>query len=202
MGRIQPKKMLNNETKINKSKLAIKTRKQLRKEKRVQKKINKAEYYQKKKTKNQPEKSVEKSNQSSTINHDKSIKKKEKGEEKDVKDVLSIKAEKRKIKDMKQEKQKTENAKKERIQQLKQVNLEENKMIKQLEKRLKLNKRKSKSIPKSFVSDGLDCMFQNFYNFKYRAFIYFIFKKYVFTYRFLSCFHKVIRIEIIIFIYV
>jgi len=194
MGRIQRKKTLNNETRTNKTKLAVKTRKQLRKEKRVQKKINKAEYYQKKKTKNQPEKSFEKSNQSSAINHDKSIRKKEKEEGKDVKDVLSIKAEKRKIKDMKQEKEKTENAKRQRIQQLKQFNLEENKMIKQLEKRLKLNKRKSKSIPKSFVSDGLDCMLQNFYNFKYCVFIYFIFKKYVSAYKFFLCFHKLIQI--------
>ncbi|KAG7197752.1 hypothetical protein KM043_001576 [Ampulex compressa] len=39
---------------------------------------------------------------------------------------------------------------------LKEANLKEDKIIGQLEKRLKLNKRKNKTIPKSFVSDGLD----------------------------------------------
>lgn len=53
-------------------------------------------------------------------------------------------------------------AKKQKMEQLKQTNQEEDKMIKQLEKRLKLDKRKSKSTPKSFVSDGLDCILYNF----------------------------------------
>ena len=34
----------------------------------------------------------------------------------------------------------------------------EDRVIKRLEKQLKLNKRKSKSVPKSFASDGLDCI--------------------------------------------
>lgn len=58
-------------------------------------------------------------------------------------------------------------AKKQRMEQLKRANLEEDKMIKQLEKRLKLNKRKNTSIPKSFTSDGLDCIL---YNYNYLTF--------------------------------
>lgn len=52
------------------------------------------------------------------------------------------------------------------MKQLKWANAEEDKMIKQLEKRLKLNKRKSKFVPKSFVEDGLDCILYNFVIFK------------------------------------
>lgn len=35
---------------------------------------------------------------------------------------------------------------------------QEDRNIKQMEKLLKLNKRKSKSMPKSFLDDGLDCI--------------------------------------------
>lgn len=48
--------------------------------------------------------------------------------------------------------------KKHRKKQLLDANLEEDRNIKQLEKQLKLNKRKSKSIPVSFSRDGLDCI--------------------------------------------
>ncbi|EZA48843.1 Nucleolar MIF4G domain-containing protein [Ooceraea biroi] len=151
MGRMQRKGVLNNKRKLNKTKPAEKTRKQLRKEKRVQKKLNKAAYYEKKKSTNQPEKSFKKSEQSA-IGNDKSIK----GGKIDVKDELSTKAEKRKIKDIEnKEKRAEKNVKKQRVQQLQQANKEEDKMIKQLEKRLKLNKRKSKSIPQSFVADDI-----------------------------------------------
>ncbi|EFN89915.1 nucleolar MIF4G domain-containing protein 1 homolog [Harpegnathos saltator] len=54
------------------------------------------------------------------------------------------------------ERKKNKKIKKRKIEQLIQANVKEDKMIKQLEKRLKLNKRKSKSVPKSFVADGLD----------------------------------------------
>lgn len=47
---------------------------------------------------------------------------------------------------------------KQRLEQLTKANLVEDKAIKRLEKQLKLNKRKSKTLPKSFSSDGLDCM--------------------------------------------
>lgn len=148
MGRIQRKGTLD-KSKI-KVKSIQKTRKQLRKEKRQQKRINKAEYYQKKKLKNQLGKSLEISR-----TDDKSLKLKEKDDE-----MLSMKTQRQKPKDMKKEKMQ-KNAKKQRMVQLQRANLEENKTIKHLEKQLKLNKRKSKSIPKSFISDGLDCILDN-----------------------------------------
>lgn len=43
------------------------------------------------------------------------------------------------------------------MKQLRDANIDEDRTIKQLEKRLKLAKRKSKSLPKTFVADGLDC---------------------------------------------
>ena len=39
---------------------------------------------------------------------------------------------------------------------------EDDHMIKQMEKNLKLNKRKSKNLPQSFVNDGLDCILFHF----------------------------------------
>ncbi|EFN71840.1 Nucleolar MIF4G domain-containing protein 1 [Camponotus floridanus] len=112
-----------------KTKPAEKTRKILRKEKRQQKKLNRAAFYQKK-NKNQEQSNIEQ--------------------------TPSTKAQKRRRpKAMKEEKIEVK-AKKQKMEQLKQANQEEDKMIKQLEKRLKLNKRNSKSTPKSFVSDGLD----------------------------------------------
>lgn len=47
---------------------------------------------------------------------------------------------------------------KQRSKQLIEANLEEDRNIKRLEKQLKLNKRKTKSIPKTFASEGLDCI--------------------------------------------
>lgn len=56
---------------------------------------------------------------------------------------------------------------KQRSKQLMEANIAEDKTIKQLEKQLKLNKRKSKSVPKSFSVDGLDCiLFFLFINFE------------------------------------
>lgn len=118
-----------------KIKPAEKTRKMLRKEKRQQKKINRTMYYQKK-NKNQGKN--------------------------DITETPPTKPQKRqKPKHSKEEKMETI-VNKQRIKQLKRANVEEDKMIKQLEKRLKLNKRKSKSTPQSFVSDGLDCILYDF----------------------------------------
>ncbi|KAG5320029.1 NOM1 protein, partial [Acromyrmex heyeri] len=142
MGRIQHRGVLN--TKSNKSKSIQKTRKQLRKEKRQQKKISRAMFYQKKKSKNQSEQILE----ISRIDNDKFMKIKEKN---NTEQVLSTQK-RQKPKEERMEK----NVKKQKITQLKQANLDEDKAIKQLEKQLKLNKRKSKSVPKSFISDGLD----------------------------------------------
>lgn len=52
--------------------------------------------------------------------------------------------------------------KKMRKKVLKDANKEEDREIKKLEKQLKLNKRKSKSIPKSFADEGLDCILLTF----------------------------------------
>lgn len=53
--------------------------------------------------------------------------------------------------------------KNQRIKQLKKANQEEDKVIRKLEKQLKLNKKKRKSIPKSFATDGLNCiLLQNY----------------------------------------
>ncbi|XP_029178156.1 nucleolar MIF4G domain-containing protein 1 [Nylanderia fulva] len=113
-----------------KNKPAEKTRKVLRKEKRQQKKINKAAYFSKKRNQKQ--------------------------EQNEIKEAPSTKAQKRPRSDDTKEKRQEINAKKQKMDQLKRANVDEDRMIKQLEKRLKLNKRKSKSTPKSFVSDGLD----------------------------------------------
>lgn len=59
-----------------------------------------------------------------------------------------------------------------RKRQLIEANAEEDKNIKRLEKQLKLNKRKSKAIPRSFVDDGLDCTYFNvILNYHYFKFI-------------------------------
>lgn len=46
----------------------------------------------------------------------------------------------------------------ERIKRLKEDNLREDKLIRGLEKKLKLNVKKKKLVSKSFVNDGLDCI--------------------------------------------
>ena len=46
----------------------------------------------------------------------------------------------------------------ERKRQMLEANHEEDKVIRDLEKKLKLNRRKNKSMPRSFVSEGLDCI--------------------------------------------
>lgn len=132
-----------------KTKPVVKTRKELRKEKRKQKKTNRAEHYQ---NKNQspgkyvlnpnPEKPVQKSTESQSaggkLDHDREKKKQ------DIDKKRRIRLEKQ--------------MEKNRKIHLKEANIEEDKIIKRLEKDLKLNKRKSKSIPKSFQTDGLNCI--------------------------------------------
>lgn len=160
MGRIQRKGTLGTKSKSNKSKSIQKTRKQLRKEKRQQKKISRATYYQRNKSKNQLEKTSKNHLEKTSKNDGDESKIKTNG---DINQVSSTKTQKRRRpKDMKEEKIQ-KNVKKQRMVQLKQANLDEDRTIKQLEKQLKLNKRKSKSIPKSFVSDGLDCILYNLY---------------------------------------
>ncbi|XP_014478032.1 PREDICTED: nucleolar MIF4G domain-containing protein 1 [Dinoponera quadriceps] len=148
MGRIERKEAPKNKKKFNKIKPAQKTRKQLRKEKRQQKKISRAVYYQKNRSKNQSEESTEKSTRG--LEEDE-------GNNERRKTLIPLKeVQKRKKSKNINERKKEKRVKKQRIKQLKEANLEEDKTIKQLEKRLKLNKRKNKSVPKSFVSEGLD----------------------------------------------
>ncbi|XP_070523734.1 nucleolar MIF4G domain-containing protein 1 homolog isoform X2 [Cardiocondyla obscurior] len=147
MKRIQHKRSLDIKKKSKKIKSIQKTRKQVRKEKRQQKKVNRAQYYQRKRLKNLPDKDLEVSN--SDDNKLAKVKK-------ITNEPASTKIQKRKKLIDTKEKKIQKNIKKQRTVQLKQANLEEDKTIKHLEKQLKLNKRKSKSVPQSFVSDGLD----------------------------------------------
>ncbi|XP_033227249.1 nucleolar MIF4G domain-containing protein 1 [Belonocnema kinseyi] len=126
-----------------------KTRKELRKEKRVQKKQNRKLFHEKKKS--EPQESGK-----FVLNPkglDQHVKKENKSEkEKNVQDRLQKELENEKKKEQRLEK---EMARKRR-RQLKEANMEEDRNIKHLEKQLKLNRRKSKNVPKSFASDGLD----------------------------------------------
>nr|CAD7392722.1 unnamed protein product [Timema cristinae] len=68
--------------------------------------------------------------------------------------------EQNKIRKDKQEERRKKQYNKIRIKQMKEANVEEDKIIKKLEKQLKLNKRKSKTVPKSFALDGLDYLLE------------------------------------------
>lgn len=137
---VKRQKSIFTKSNFKRSKPIEKTRKQLRKEKRQEKKARKALSYQNKKKvpgrfvlnpdrlKENPTKLQVDLNESPQSN------KKQKNKEK-------LKKQKRK-RDTKSS--------------LIVENENEDKTIKQLEKRLKLNKRKSNTIPKSFVDDGLD----------------------------------------------
>lgn len=54
---------------------------------------------------------------------------------------------------------KAEKLKVEKEEEEKRIIFEENKEIKQLEKQLHMNKRKSKLLPQKFIEEGLDCIF-------------------------------------------
>ena len=143
--RMKPKRN-QTEHKIHKS------RKELRKEQRKLKKAKRNEFFQRKKNKskkpvgeNTPNEVLLPSiaNVSGSKVHDKRSVKKYRERERDQK--LQV--------DMKNQ----------RIKQLKKANQQEDKVIRKLEKQLKLNKKKRKSIPKSFAADGLDCiLLQNY----------------------------------------
>ncbi|XP_054007789.1 nucleolar MIF4G domain-containing protein 1 homolog [Hylaeus anthracinus] len=129
------------------SKLVEKSRKQLRKEVRKQKKINRAIYFQNKSEfnvsrtrddENLKTRTIDENENSDDHTTDKTI------------DLQQKSIRKRKQQNLERRK----NNKKKEL--LKEENLKEDKIIKKLEKQLKLNKRKKKSIPKSFVADGLD----------------------------------------------
>lgn len=135
------------------------SRKELRKEKRLQKKQRKVEYFMNKKTfkdkkkeDRQPGKFV-RIQKEETGEHVANRKKPAitKDHERQSQDLLKEnEKEKQKLKTLQKE------MRKQRIKALNQENKWEDKTIKQLEKKLKLNKRKSKTIPRAFVDCGLD----------------------------------------------
>ncbi|XP_015512025.2 nucleolar MIF4G domain-containing protein 1 isoform X1 [Neodiprion lecontei] len=137
--------------KQRKPKLVVKTRKELRKEKRQRKKHNRAEYYAKK---NQlPGKSI------LNPNHDKPSVKSTLPQSTNQNATLDV-AKKKQEQEKKQQLRLEKEMKRNRKIHLKEANIAEDRIIKQLEKNLKLNKRKSKSVPKSFAADGLSYLLE------------------------------------------
>ncbi|XP_076233254.1 nucleolar MIF4G domain-containing protein 1 isoform X1 [Calliopsis andreniformis] len=124
-----------------------KSRKQLRKELRKQKKINKTIYFQticKLRTA-----------RTRTVEHEAAAATNETENDSNVvaDEDVSVRKKTVKIKERQELQSKKINQK---TELLKNANLKEDKIIKKLEKQLKLNKRKKKTVPKSFVADGLD----------------------------------------------
>lgn len=133
------KKFFGKKSKQTKS--AFKSRKEIRKDERRLKKQKKHEFFQRKRNSD-----VSRPSENTEVSHKQRIKPTIKGNEmlnKSITDEM-----KRLKKDMQ----------KERVKQLKMANEEEDMHIKRLEKDLKLKKRKRKTLPKSFVADGLDCI--------------------------------------------
>lgn len=138
MGSVKRQKSMFKNTNVQKNKLSEKTRKQIRKEKRKEKKTRRALAYQNRKQ--IPGRFV--------LNPDKLKENLTKLQE-DHNDLSQDKKKQNKEKNKQKRKRSTK-------AQLITDHENEDKMIKQLEKRLKLNKRKTNTVPKSFVNDGLD----------------------------------------------
>lgn len=155
------KKKFNNESKV-------KTRKELRKEKRQEKKQKKNEYFSNRKQlktqQGKSDKAVLDKNNKVDVREKKKVaigKKKEKDLSKREKsEALSAGTllEQQRNREKQMEKNIQIRSKSVRSKQLLKANEDEDKEIRKLEKLLNLNKRKSKKIPSSFVSDGLDCI--------------------------------------------
>lgn len=157
---------LSKQSKLNTKKMELKltekSRKQMRKELRKQKKINKSIYF-----KNKRELYVDISNvNDNKTNHNKIINKEinrlenskkctKNNFEKIYHSVISMTNCSEQVKIKKSEEFEYKK-KKQKCKLLKEANLKEDKEIRKLEKKLKLTKRKKKTIPKSFVTDGLD----------------------------------------------
>ncbi|KAI4456499.1 cell cycle control protein cwf22-related [Holotrichia oblita] len=132
-----------------------KTRKELRKEERKLKKQRRQEYYTNRRKPGQfVLKPPDDENIKDVKENDKDLKQipKKKVKNASAKPTGFNDIENEKMKQTKLEKE----MQKQRSKQLLEANLEEDRNIKRLEKQLKLNKRKSKSIPKTFASEGLD----------------------------------------------
>ncbi|XP_044257980.1 nucleolar MIF4G domain-containing protein 1 [Tribolium madens] len=137
-----------------------KTRKEIRKEQRKTKKIRRLEYYTNRKKPGQfvrinPQMAAEIYGEDAT----KTLKESNQGK---LKNQVKTKMEAENVRD-KEKKQQIKLQKdmnKQRNKQLVEANLEEDRTIRRLEKQLKLNKRKSKSVPASFSRDGLDYLLE------------------------------------------
>ncbi|XP_067011614.2 nucleolar MIF4G domain-containing protein 1 [Anabrus simplex] len=156
------KRRMNGRNKVDQR--AVKTRKEIRKEKRKQKGVRKHEFFSRKKNAggkigkqalNKPSDLNRHSGTSEPRLTGDAILNQRKSSDGFIKHQLREKEKER----LRREKLEKEMQKTRKIQ-MKQANREEDKIIKKLEKQLKLNKRKSKSVPKSFASDGLDYLLE------------------------------------------
>ncbi|KOX67702.1 Nucleolar MIF4G domain-containing protein 1 [Melipona quadrifasciata] len=134
-------KLKSKKVKRSSVKSVEKSRKQIRKEFRKQKKINRSIYF---KSKNESRATSAHASDSQADHKlaNESVKERPKKCTKETK--------RRKSEDLERRRRKEKN------RLLKAANRKEDKVIKRLEKQLKLNKRKKETISKSFVSDGLD----------------------------------------------
>lgn len=160
-----PAKSPNNKGKLN--------RKQLRKEKRKEKKLKKNDYFMKK-TSRFASKDITEIAEKLTKESDLTSQNVVKPIQKNLTSKQSSKSDsdltnKNKVpsieeinkKEKKEQKKLQKGMLKQRRDQLLKENEKEDHTIRKLEKQLKLNKKKSKAIPKSFASDGLDCKYLN-----------------------------------------
>ena len=126
------------------------TRKTLRKNLRLMKKMKKQEHNMRKQKK--PEIAITNSKPEEKVKSNKQ----ETSKQQAGKSVIKPKSP-AKIKSLALKRENFEKEQKQqRVKQLRIANKLEDKNIKKIEKQLKLNKRKSKNLPKSFVDDGLD----------------------------------------------
>lgn len=174
MGRHIRQKRKQTEGKIHKS------RKELRKEQRRLKKAKRNEFFQRKK-------SNLKRNTIGNTDHEQQIC--------NSVDVLVSKEQEKQIRRKYSERERNQklqmDMKNQRIKQLKKANQQEDRVIKKLEKQLKLHKRKLKSVPKSFTADGLDCILL-----QKRVYIIFILKPLFISYPPLKYYHLLLYIYI------
>lgn len=146
--------------KLGKIKKGPKSRKDIRKEKRTAKKIKKQHH-----TENKSKRGI--SPVAAQAVQEEIVSSKKVVPAKQIPSVPGKKASKKLVKisedkergNFKAEKTKLEKEMKQRRgEQLKLANDEEDKNIKHLEKLMKMNRRKSKKLPKAFVDEGLDCI--------------------------------------------
>lgn len=133
-----------------------KTRKQLRKEKRLMKKSKRNQFYLNKNKIGKVESDVSNDERSANVQKTKKIQS-DNPSSNDSTSIVDrqIKQKQKEIKDFKKlEKQMRE----QRKRQLVEANEKEDQIIKSLEKKLRLDKRKNKSMSKSFINEGLDCI--------------------------------------------